>query len=251
MISVQQSLSYLHSHVITNFVQTFETETGLTMASCCDIIQDSNDIFHGFSYLIKHLFSLIDSAIPCKSLTIKYLTALERKDFFVELSKIGIHFTKNSYFGDYHNLCTDICIYTTDIWSIPDYRNTPELTIYQHNIDVFNAFYSHISRFKLYSGINSNGYIIVSMVIYLKFKRIFVDALTSYNNIINNILYIHNQPSYSVNTTVTTATTLSQQSLSSNSKIKHKLADLIFDIKNNLTDATYKEIIEKIALISP
>lgn len=247
MNSVQQSRSYIHSHVITNFVQTFETETGLTMASCRDIIEDSNDIFHGFSYLIKHLLSLIDSAIPCKSFTIKYLTALERKDFFVELSKIGIHFTKNSYFGDHHNLCIDICIYTTDIWSIPDYRNTPELTIYQHNIDVFNAFYSHISRFELYSGINSNGYIIVSMVIYLKFKTIFADALTSYNNIINNIQYIHNQPSSSVNT-LTNATTLS---LSSNSKIKHKLADLIFDIKNNLTDATYKEIIEKIALISP
>ena len=42
-----------------------------------------------------------------------------------------------------------------------------------------------------------------------------------------------------------------QPCVSSNTKIKHQLADLIFDIKDHLTDAMYKDILEKITLISP
>tara|TARA_Y100000590_G_C15680014_1_gene999461 strand:+ start:417 stop:701 length:285 start_codon:yes stop_codon:yes gene_type:complete len=41
-----------------------------------------------------------------------------------------------------------------------------------------------------------------------------------------------------------------QHRVSLNYEIKFQLADLIFDIKRNLPDATYKEIMEKIALIS-
>jgi hypothetical protein len=55
-----------------------------------------------------------------------------------------------------------------------------------------------------------------------------------------------NQPS-----TAATQRPHCQHCVSSNTKIKHQLADLIFDIKDDLTDAMYKEILEKIALISP
>ena len=62
-----------------------------------------------------------------------------------------------------------------------------------------------------------------------------------------------NQPSdtTATATTATTQRTHCQPCVSSNTKIKHQLADLIFDIKDDLTDAMYKEILEKIALISP
>ena len=256
----------LSNYVITDFAQSFERDTGLTMASCRDIILDSNSIFRTFSYLIEHLFNLIDSS-HCETLTIKGLTVSQRRDFYIELSQIKIHYTKNRYLDDNHNHCTDICISTTNIWSVPDYTTNPELAIYQHHINVFNGFYSNVNNL----GTTSNGNIIVSMRDFLDFKRIFADALSSYNQllynynninnyIINNIINIPNQSSYAsyatttaTPTTPTTPTqcTFCQPSASSNTKIKHQLADLIFDIKDDLTDAMYKEILEKIALISP
>jgi len=251
----------LSNYVITDFAQSFERETGLNMVSCRNIIQDSNDIFRTFSYLIKHLFNFIDSS-PCETLTIKGLTVSQRRDFYIELSQIGIHYTKNRYLDDNNNHCTDICISITNIWSVPDYRTTPELAIYQYHINVFNAFYSRVERFEINRGTTANGNIIVSMENFLKFKRKLALAVTSYNQrlyinyninnnyIINNIINMPNQPS-DTTATATTQRTHFQPNVSSNTKIKHQLADLIFDIKDHLTDAMYKEILEKIALISP
>jgi hypothetical protein len=247
-------------NVITDFAQTFERETGLPMTSCREIVEDSHSIFHSFSYLIEHLFYLIDSAMPCQTFIIKGLTVSQRRDFYVELSEIGIHFTKNRYLDDNHNQCTDICISTANIWSVPDYRTTPELAIYQHRINVFNEFYSRIDNL-VTTRTAANGNIIVSLENFLKFKRIFADALSSYNHnryinynninnnyIINNIVYMPNQPPVA---TTASQRPHSQPCVSSNTKIKHQLADLIFDIKDDLTDCMYKEILEKIALISP
>ena len=242
-------------HVITDFAQTFERETCIPMTSCREIVEDSYSIFHSFSYLIEHLFSLIDSAIPCQTFIIKGLTVPQRRDFYLELSEIGIHFTKNRYLDDNRNRCTDICISTTNVWSVPDYRTIPELAIYQHMINVFNAFYTRVDNL-LTTRAATNGNIIVSLENFLKFKRIFADALSSYNHnryinynninsyyVTNNVVYMPNQPAV--------ANTASQPCVSSNTIIKHQLADLIFDIKEDLTDCMYREILEKIALISP
>ena len=246
----------LSDHVITDFAQTFERDTGLPMTSCREIVEDSYSIFHSFSYLIKHLFSFIDSAIPCQTFIIKGLTVPQRRDFYVELSGIRIHFTKNRYFDHNRNQCTDICISTANVWSVPDYRTTPELAIYQYSINTFNAFYSRIDNL-LTTRTAANGNIIVSLENFLKFKRIFADALSSYNHnryinynnnyIINNIVYMSNQPAVA---NTAPQHTHYQPCVSYNTKIKHQLADLIFDIKDNLTDSMYKEILEKIALIS-
>ena len=204
MIPVQHTRSNVYSRVITDFAQSFERETGLNMASCRDIVEDSHSIFYSFSYLIQHLLSLIDS-YTCEIFIIKSLTVSQRRDFYIELSQIGIHYTKNRYLDDNNNHCTDICIYTTDIWSVPDYRTTPELAIYQHHINIFNAFYSHIDNL-FTTRTAANGNIIVSLENFLKFKRKFALAVTSYNRlrynynninnyIINNIVYMPNQPS--------------------------------------------------------
>lgn len=246
----------LSDHVITDFAQTFERDTGLPITSCRDIVEDSHSIFHSFSYLIEHLFSLIDSAIPCQTFIIKGLTVPQRHDFYVELSEIGIHYTKNRYLDDDNNHCTDICISITNIWSVPDYRTNPELAIYLHHINVFNAFYSRVERFEINRGTTTDGNIIVSMENFLKFKRIFTDALSSYNhnryinynNIINNNNIVYTQTLRHITTPISSNC---QPCVSQNTKIKHQLADLIFDIKDDLTDAMYKEILEKIALISP
>jgi hypothetical protein len=232
---------------ITDFVQTFQRDTGLNFTSCRNIVQDSGSIFYTFSYLIQHLFSLINSVTPlCQTFIIKGLTVPQRRHFYIELSKIGINFTKTRYFDN--NNCTDIQI-SIDGWSVPDYRITPELAIYQHRINIFNIFYSSIDTSFIRTA--PNGNIIVSLENFLKFKRIFTEAVSSYNlyrysNYNNNIIYTSNQLS-----NTTTQYPHSQLHISSNNNIKHQLADLIFDVKDNLSDFMYKEILEKIALISP
>lgn len=219
---------------IADFVQTFQRDTGLNFTSCRNIVQDSGSIFYTFSYLIQHLFSLINSVTPlCQTFIIKGLTVPQRRHFYIELSKIGINFTKTRYFDNNNNNCTDIQI-SIDGWSVPDYRITPELAIYQHRINIFNIFYSSIDTSFIRTA--PNGNIIVSLENFLKFKRIFTEAVSSYNlhrysNYNNNIIYTSNQLS--------------------NNNIKHQLADLIFDVKDNLSDFMYKEILEKISLISP
>lgn len=263
MMSPQQFGNEMQHYVLTDFYQTFERHTGLNMTEWCDIVEDSNSIFYSFSYLIEHLFSLIDTVkrnYPCQTFTIKGLTVLQRKDFYVELSKIGIQFTKYKYLDDNRNHCTDICISTVDIWSVPDLRTTPELAIYQHRINVFNTFYSRIEN-SLTTRIIANGNIIVSLSNFLKFKRIFADTVSSYNRyrynninnnyIINNIVYMPNQHTVANSYTTYPIHPQYQPCVSSNTKIKHQLADLIFDIKDHLTDAMYKDILEKITLISP
>lgn len=245
--------------VITDFAQTFQRDTGLTMASCRDIIQHSNSIFQGFSYLIQHLFSLIDSAIPCQIFTVKGLTISQRGDFYIELSQMSIHFTKNRYIDDNNNHCTDIRITTADLWSVPDFRINQEFTIYRLNINVFNQFYASLDNYGLITRTTTYGNIFLSLENFLKFKRIYSSSVNYYRNNryinrhinynINNVLYIPNQPS-STATITATQPTHCQPYLSTNVKIKHELADLIFDIKDNLTDSMYKEILEKVARIS-
>ena len=232
--------SYQQYHIIDNFAQTFERDTGLNIDSCRDIIEDSNSIFYSFSYLIQYLFLKIDTVLPCQSFYIKGLNLPQRRYFYIELAQIGINYTQNSYLDHNGNLCSDMCIPTTNFWSVPDYRTTPDVFgIYQNNISAFNDFYSYIENLFIFRT-NSNDYINLSLENFLKFKRIFIDSVSSYNSNYNNT---SDQPTGA-------NITKNKSNLSSNYSIKHQLADLIFDIKDNLSDAKYKEILEKISLIS-
>jgi len=260
-------------NVITDFAQTFECDTGMIMASCREVVENSDSIFHGFSYLIQHLLPLIDSAMPCETFTIKGLTVSQRRDFYIELSVIDISFTKIRYIDYTRNVndpidCTDICIPTTHIWSVPDFRTTPQNCIYQYRINLFHAFYNQTEIRRTIS----NGDIFVVLGNFIKFRKILVDAVTSYNTQYNHT-YTHystfniapsvslgapsvslGAPSVSLGAPSVSVGAQRIQSIpyvSSNTVIKHHLADLIFDIKYDLSDSMYKEILEKIALISP
>jgi len=224
----------LQYHVITDFVQTFENDTGLPITSLCQIVQDSNSIFNGFSYFIQHLLTLIDSITHCQLLIIKGLTVDQRRDFYVELSKIRILFYKHRYLDNNSYCCTDITISIVDIWSFHDYRTTPDNPIYRYSINIFNEFYSDVDN-SLNVITHPNSNISIALQNFIKFKRIYDDALAVYNN---------RRYYYYTNTNTNSNYLL-------NAKIKHQLADLIFDIKDDLTDAMYKDILEKIALISP
>ena len=218
----------LRHPVITDFVQTFERDNPIHFINCRQIVENTQSCFYGFSYLIKHLLLLINSAIPSDTFTIKGLSSSQRKLFYIELSIIYINYSKFRY-SDIDQNYTDIVIPTIDIFTIPDLRNTSNLPIYSFRINNFISFYSNMPVFNT----NQNGNFEVSLHFFLKFKKIYCEAVTSYNH------YMNNQHSV--------ATSLQYNS---NNHIKQRLADLIFDIKDNLSDAVYKELLDNIALIS-
>jgi len=244
-----QNSNELQNYVITDFSQTFEDIHGLNMEYCLNIVENTESVFYSFSYLIKHLFSLIHYILPCQSVIIKNLTSAQRKNFYIELSKIDILFNKNRYIDDNNNNCTDIRILTDDFWSIPDYRTNPLCELYQRNADTFNEFYRRVGR----DTVLTNRYFNVSLGNFLRFKRILtlVDRRdTIIQDIDNQNIIIDNQNNIIRDIETHSPRLCCQPSISHNTKIKLQLADLIFDIKDNLTDAMYKEILEKIALIS-
>ena len=144
-------------------------------------------------------------------------------------------------------IATYICITTTELWSVPDFRINQHFSIYRQNINVFNQFYASLDNYGLITRTTTYGNIFVSLENFLKFKKIYSASVNYYahNRYINRpIRYINNINNYVASPHFTRHT-------SDNTKLKLQLADLIYDIKDNLSDAMYKEILEKIALISP
>jgi hypothetical protein len=142
----------------------------------------------------------------------------------------------------------DIHINTTDFWNIIDYRivSYPQSWIYIHASNQFNSFYQNLQY-----TINTSNNLVVSLHDFLEFKRLNNSIERSFFNSVAQ----HMSPTghrsdlrgelVPTNIATTIITTSSQ-----NNTIKHELADLVFDIKDQLKDSTYKDILEKIAELS-
>ena len=210
-------------HVCDNFPIAFERDTGLNIDYCSNIIEDPDSMFCGFSYIVKFILTLLDSS-NCEILLIRTPDRIIRKNIYITLSKFSIPFIKNV-----SNSGTDILI--DNLFYIPDFRtgyhSRYNTHLYQDNFNSFTDLYSLIDNNGGISITNTDyNIIIVSLEHFIKFKRI----------------QFSHRPRDEEHVQV--------QSVSPNYKIKHQLADLIFDVKENLTDSTFKEIMEKISLIS-
>jgi len=231
-------INHTRECVIYDYVERFNSrdyncDNNISSDNWLNIVQNSNDFFHGFSYLIKDILTLIDNNLPCHTFFFRSLSNIQISHFYNELSSLDIPFEKIHYFDNNNLCCVDIKIKTFNIWSIPDIRapepNFPSFSNYtisyilDTRINIFNQFYNNLD---LYTDL-PNHYILVSLKNYIIFKRIYAEAHNSatINNSINN----------SINST--------------NYTIRNELADLIFDIKDNITDSIYKELLEKIAKI--
>ncbi len=181
MLLSQENVQNLRPPFIYDFVQTFEQNYGFTFDNYYKIVNDTSSMFYSFSFLIKHLLTLINSHLPCMTFTIKGLNTTQRFYFYIELKKIDISFriihstNSNSY---------DICINTTNIFSIPYFKTTPEHHIYSHHINIFNHFYTSIEN----TSHITDRYISVSLYNFLKFKTIFYNATISYNNYLTHLV---------------------------------------------------------------
>lgn len=221
---------------------SFERDTGLNIDHCCNIIEDPDSVFCGFSYIIKFILTLINSFNDdTLTLVIKDIIPSLRRTLYIELSKIKIPFTKTRYTGT--NLDPRIYILTGKPWYVPDYRtglsdpglySTYATAPYLGAINSFNELYSSIENLGCISvsGTHYNtAFFIVSLEYFIQFKRI--ELFSRRRQLISP-----------------TQTPYSLYEQSHNYKIKHQLSDLVFDIKENITDSTFKEMMEKIALIS-
>jgi len=218
-------------YTINDFTETYTNNTNNTNNSNVnlwrDTIQDRNSIFFNCSYLIRELCIIIDTYYRINNnyiLIFKNLSYSQRKDFYIELTEFEIKFNKSRHLDNNNNIIvTDIHIPTLNVWSIPDHRiSTPR--VYNFNPDVFNNFYNTLSV-----GFNvlNNDCIIVSMQDYIKFRKIWNNAITAFYDITFPTTITHN-----------------------NNKLKHKLSDMIFDNKEKLTDSVYKDFMETICKIS-
>lgn len=222
----------------------FQRDNHISIDRWRNIIQDNNDIFNNFTYLIRHLFSLINNCRTCKHFILKGLSDIQRRDIYIELHGFDClrHLTKHRYTNINNIQCVDLHIDATNFWNIFDYRNGSQNLIYRHYSQQLNSFYQNINYTTA-----PDDYLIVSFDDFLKFKRLLNSAERSYFN--HDLQTSQTRRRLDFNYTNSPQNTICQSS--PNNTIKHELADLIFDIKDQLTDSIYKEILEKIALISP
>lgn len=220
---------------IYNFVDDFTSIYQINTDNWRQIIDDTRNYFYGFSYLVQYLFQIIDFRINFSSgkfqfLIIKDLSSNLRKDIYIELTNLQIDFTKKHYyiFGDIDcDSYVDICIPITNIWTITDFRKIHNHYLYSYKKDIFDEFYHKLKPLFIL-----NCAIIVSMVDFIQFKKIFNDIVFSYNNQNNTLYYVDDS-----------------NDETSNNNIKHQLSDMIFDIKHKITDLQFKQILESISNI--
>lgn len=289
-VDITDFIESFHPHGIHNLNLPTATNTVFLWRTK---INDTTSRFYGFSHLIYHLFTLIDSHLPCDSITLKNLNVHSRCDIMAELDEFDILYSIDSDDNTERTLDTepDICINTSQLWTIPDIRLTWMLDLYQQNIDIFNRFYSSVSTiWPNYSSSSlisaSIGGISVSLDNFIQFKNILSNTINSYNiqweedtttdqspdpfslsptrAVDLGMTFTTYEASRDSRTWQPSSPTISpppifstQQILhsdntthSNNYTIKHELADLIFDIKDTLSDSQYKLILDKIADIS-
>jgi len=213
-------------YIASDFVEQYTNIYG-NVHNWRDLILDSSSIFYKCSYLIREICSIIDIRYVINNDTIiifNNLTSIQRKDFYNELTDFGIKFNKSRYFNFDGSIITQLRIPTYNIWCIADYRFFPS-RIYNLYPSQFDSLYNSLSNTNPVFG----EFINVFMIDYIKFRRILKNATISYYTNNNHNLINSN---------------------SNNIQIKYQLSDIIFDIKENLTDVVYKDIMEKISKIS-
>ena len=195
------------------------------------------DIFYNYSNIAINMCNIIDAELNLSTINnnithIKFINLCSQKRHIVyrELSNLNIGFVKVPAPNNINNIVIDI----SAIWSINNYRIRPippYVTNYQPFIDFNNYIMASFPNANL-------PYIVVSMHDYLKHLKL-----------LTNIQYVHNQ---SIRTPLPTYSAFQIRPpppLPITMIIKLEIADLIFDIKEKITDCEYKDILEKLATI--
>ena len=200
------------------------------------------DIFYNYSNIAINMCNIIDAELNLSTINnnithIKFINLGTEKRHIVykELSNLNIRFVKVPAPNNINNIVIDI----SAIWSINNYRIRP-IPPYVTNYQPFINFNTYITN--QYPQTNL-PLIVVSMRDYLYYIRL----MTTVQQTSNQTMRQTTQQTYStsqVRPPVTTPPPLPITMI-----IKLEIADLIFDIKEKITDCEYKDILEKLATI--
>jgi hypothetical protein len=263
-------------------------------------IQDSNDMFYGFSYGDKTIieilqyhrefydrlsnqdFSRVPHAIEIDSLQSNHQFML----IYNTLKKLQIDFTEQtSYYTGDDRFSIDL----SKLWQIPSLSNFTEK--YENIYNISANLPNHPIRLfyrTIYSSLNSRNirtdtpFINIDFDTYFQYIKLFNDISNNLNNnnnintaiitndhIINNYNWLHpdliqntsrqqsinpslpspistnhvsNQPYSSVNT--------SRSSTSNAPTILSEISDIVFDIKENISDSQYMDLMNKLSQLN-
>lgn len=219
------------------------------------------DDFFGYSNLIKIVSNQINHFLNNNiDINYQFITFINLNDEYTKLfcSQLNIFGIKYDKIVQRFNLYS-ISIDFKDIWSIEDYtlqiNNIIFPTILFENSTQLYNFYTSFTILHR----NSERKLIVSLNDYIKFRRYLfptIDIYYLYNNyttpypLLSHSDILNFEDNISYNSDYETENLKSQKKNNPNFKHTSKLANLIFDIKEKITDAQYLELMDTISLIN-
>ena len=220
--------------------------------------------FFGYSNLIKIISNQINHflnnnnnvGINYQFLNISNLNDEYTKLFCSQLNIFGIKYDKIVQLNNIYCISIDF----KDIWSIDDYTlNINQIVFPTILFENPTQLYNFYSSFTILHR-NSQRKLIVSLNDYIKFRRFIFPSIDIYR------LYNHSQTPYPLisysdilnfgeniqfdSDNVSNDNPKSQNNYNMNFKHTSKLANIIFDIKEKITDSEYLELMDTISLIN-
>lgn len=265
MISLGADNKIFVSDFPAYFTSTFPTPTGREPVTYWGApIQDENSPWKGFTYAEKTFLLLIDECIHTRSedgsfllnytnfsyMHITGLTPYQRHNFYKSFPNIYPDFSKSRGLG---SDCDIVIKLNRQFFNITSYRKLMEISgvLGRYNVlsrEVVREFYENEER---------NGRLVNSLVTtadnilcsnpitYALYKRM----INNRNITISRTSVVFSPNSWLHPTNIHTSIKHNVRAENQNKKIQLELADIIFDVKDSITDNQYKTLMETLAKI--
>lgn len=233
-------------------VHDFATVIGQDINQWDALVDNTDDIFCGFSYVDRTIATIINNHVGrADNVCIKGLNNYQRHKFYKGLS-LDIHFTKNRQVP---NQC-DIIIHLTStehpLWTIPSYSEYNSLYCHPEILDDPSApenprtFYHSINLTPGSLTDSSQLRNVVTLQEYIRFEKLsrwYWIIQRQHVHILNNRNW--RLPHHPHHTTQITYQARLRSPMVNNRNIRLELSDMIFDIKDKISDAEFKVIMDK------
>ena len=230
-------------------VHDFATVIGQDPIQWDALVDNTDDIFCDFSYVDRTIATIINNHVGrTDNVCIKGLNNYQRHKFYKGLS-LDIHFTKERQVP---NQC-DIIIHLTSteqpLWTIPSYSEYNRLYCHPEILDDPSApenprtFYQRINLTPGALTESSQLRIVVTLQDYIRFEKLsrwYWIIRRQHVHILNNRNWLHPH-----HTTQITYQARLRSPMVNNRNIRLELSDMIFDIKDKISDAEFKVIMDK------
>lgn len=238
-------------------VHDFATVIGQDINQWDALVDNTDDIFCGFSYVDKTIATIINNHVGrADRVRIIGLNNNQRHKFYKGLS-LDIHFTKDRQVPNLLPNQCDIIIHLTStehpLWTIPSYSEYNRLYCHPEILDDPSApenprtFYHRVDLIAGAYTLHSELRNVVTLEEYIRFEKLsrwywiirreHVNQLNR-RRVTGRWLHPHNPAQIAYQASLRSP---SQK----NKNIRLELSDMIFDIKDKISDAEFKVIMDK------